>query len=86
MDLDTEGVVGTQDRVVLGRENPGRVLGVEGKEGVDEGSGASVNPGEFEELSKRFIELKESAHPGFAMACRAMGLTTPELEGTWSQI
>ena len=47
MDLDAEGVVGTQDRVVLGGENPGRDLGVEGKEGVDEAAGASGKSGEL---------------------------------------
>ena len=39
-----------------------------------------------EELSKRFLELKESAHPGFVRACRVMGLKSPELDVTWSQI
>ena len=41
MDLDPERVVGTQDRVLLGGENPGRNNGVEGKEGVDEAAWAS---------------------------------------------
>ena len=121
MDLDPERVVGTQDRVLLGGENPGRNIGVEGKEGVDEAAGASGKSEEpaksgqnllagsvdlrcsrssfgkvlkvslaeeelSEELSKRFLEFKKSAHPGFARACRAMGLKTPELEGIWSQI
>ena len=45
MDLDAEGVVGTQDRVVLGGENPGRDLGVEVKEGVEQ-AGKLVRSGQ----------------------------------------
>ena len=121
MDLDPERVVGTQDRVLLGGENPGRNIGVEGKEGVDEAAGASAKSEEparsgqnllagsvdlkcsrssfgkvlkaslaeeevSEESSKMFLELKKSAHPGFAIACSAMGFRTPELGGIQSQI
>ena len=59
MDLDAEGVVGIQDRVVLGGENPGRDLGVEGKEGVDEASGASGKSGEPVRSGLNFLEATD---------------------------
>ena len=121
MDLDLERDVGTQDRVELGGEKPGKNIGVGGKEGVDEAAGASAESEEparsgqnllagsvdlkcsrssfgkvlkaslaeeevSEESSKMFLEFKKSAHPGFAIACNAMGFKTPELGGIRSQI
>ena len=47
---------------------------------------ASFAEEELSESSKIFLDLRKSAHPGFARACRATGLRTPELGGIQSQI
>ena len=47
---------------------------------------ASFAEEELSESSKIFLDLRKSAHPGFARAWRATGLRTPELGGIRSQI
>ena len=59
MGLDAEGFVGTQDRVLLGCENPGRDLGVEVKEGVEKAAGASGKSGELVRSGQNFLEATD---------------------------
>ena len=59
MDLDAEGVVGTQERVRLAGENPGRDPGMEGKEGVGEAAGTSGEPGDPVRSGQNFLEATD---------------------------